>query len=479
MDFLFSYWPLLLGVVILLFFGIGVFNWVTGLRRVVSANEVHIVQSGSGTVSHGKDMKGGNTYYEWPIWMPFFGIQKVVLPVSNFDLKLDNYDAYDIDRLPFRVDVMAFFRIADSNMAAQRVANFDELFEQLGGIVKSSIRSVLASHKLEEIMQSRSKFGDDFSKGIDEQLKNWGVEGVKTIEIMDIKDANDSDVIKNIMQKQKSFIQMQSRQAVAENNKLAQDSEIKAAMEIGINKQKAEQELGLRTVAAKQAVEMSDQQRQQVVAEQQKTTTEKKLEITKLEKVKAAEIEKEAQVIYAKQNAEVQITTTTANKDALVIQTEGEKAKAVLQAEAAFESAKHNAAAQLQLVTVQANGVELNGKAKAESERLLLLAPVQAQIELANKIGADEKYQNYLVSVRRIESDQQIGIAQAQALSKASVKVIANSGNANDGLKSVGELFSSGGGTKLGSMLEGFANTDAGKALLKHLGLDDKTVVVN
>lgn len=58
------------------------------LRRVVSTNEVHIVQSRKSTISYGKDMESGNTYYEWPQWLPFLGISKIILPVSVFDLNL-------------------------------------------------------------------------------------------------------------------------------------------------------------------------------------------------------------------------------------------------------------------------------------------------------------------------------------------------------------------------------------------------------
>src|SRR4051812_11268025 len=97
------------------------------LRRVVAPNEVHIVQSSKATTSYGKDTKNGNTYYEWPSWIPVIGVTKTMLPVSVFDLNLHAYEAYDRGRLPFVVDIVAFFRISDSNLAAQRVANFDEL----------------------------------------------------------------------------------------------------------------------------------------------------------------------------------------------------------------------------------------------------------------------------------------------------------------------------------------------------------------
>ena len=95
-------------------------------RRVVATNEVHIIQSAKNTISYGKDTGNGNTYYEWPSWIPIFGVTKIILPVSVFDINLNSYEAYDKGRVPFIVDITAFFRIKDSNVAAQRVANFEE-----------------------------------------------------------------------------------------------------------------------------------------------------------------------------------------------------------------------------------------------------------------------------------------------------------------------------------------------------------------
>src|SRR4051812_10550166 len=44
------------------------------LRCVVPTNEVHLVQSSKTTTSYGNDTKNGNTYYEWPSWLPILGI---------------------------------------------------------------------------------------------------------------------------------------------------------------------------------------------------------------------------------------------------------------------------------------------------------------------------------------------------------------------------------------------------------------------
>jgi len=86
-------------------------------RRVVAANEVHIIQTIKKTISYGKDMPSGNVYYEWPASIPFIGVTKITLPVSVFELSIDGYEAYDVGRVPFVVDLTSFFRIADTNLA--------------------------------------------------------------------------------------------------------------------------------------------------------------------------------------------------------------------------------------------------------------------------------------------------------------------------------------------------------------------------
>ena len=81
-------------------------------RRVVPTNEVHIVQSSKKTLSYGKDTGNGNTYYKFPSWVPIIGVTVKELPVSVFSIDIDNYEAYDLGRLPFVLDLTAFFRVS-------------------------------------------------------------------------------------------------------------------------------------------------------------------------------------------------------------------------------------------------------------------------------------------------------------------------------------------------------------------------------
>lgn len=425
--------------------GLALFGWILTLRRVVNTNEVHIVQSSKSTTSYGKDQPNGNTYYQWPSWIPFIGIQVIKLPVSVFSLRLKDYEAYDNGRLPFVLDLEAFFRIDNSNVAAQRVAGYQELNQQLTSILQGAARTILASKTIEEIMQGRSEFGDAFTKEVNEQLKAWGVTTVKNIELMDIRDSRESQVIQNIMDKKKSEIEKESRIVVAENMRMAQNAEIDAQREIELNKQIAAQQVGIRTAEKEREVGIAKEKAMQQVKQEQKVTTEKAMEVARVEQVKSAEIVKDVNIVKAE---EVKRTE--------VINAEGQKAKTVLIAEGQLEAERRAAEAIL-----------VKGQSTAEAEKLLQLAPVEAQIVLAKEIGENQSYQTYLVTLRQVEAQQAIGIAQAGALAAANIKVIANGGTVPEGVNNIGDLFTSKGGQAIGSMLEGLANTDVGKAVLE------------
>lgn len=446
-----------IGALILLIFAIPYF-----LRRVVPTNEVHIVQSRKVTVSYGKDMPSGNTYYEWPAALPVIGITKTILPVSVFDLDLTGYEAYDRGRLPFVIDVKAFFRITQSDIAAQRVASFEELHGQLQAVVQGAVRTILASNEIEEIMQGRSKFGEEFTKEVGGQLANWGVSTVKNIELMDIRDHKDSYVIKNIMEKKKSHIEMESRTEVAKNMQAAQIAEIEAKKQTSLQEQQALQEIGQRKAETDKQIGISVEVSVQEIKEQQRLTKEKEMNVLRVEEVKKAEIEKDKNLVQAEQAKQSGIIIAEGEKQKNIIQAEGNKQKSILQAEGDLQTQK-----------LGAEGIKTEGEAKAEAEKAMQLAPISAQITLAKEIGENQGYQHYLLSIRKIEADQAVGMKQAEALKEADLKVIANSGEVVGGVNKIMDIFSSKGGTEIGSMLEGLAQTEQGKNLLSKF-LDKK-----
>ena len=407
-------------------------------RVVVPTNRVHIVQSRKKTVSYGTNNAGGNVYYRIPAFVPLFGVTRIELPVNNFSIRLDGYEAYDKDRAPFDLDIVGFFRISDTNLAAARASSFAELEAQLKSVMQGAARSVLAKHDIEKIMSDRATFGDAFTLEVDEGLKAWGAQTVKSLELMDIRDAKGSKIIADIMAKKASLIEMESRTAVAGNKKAADIAEIQARQEVDLRNQEQLEAVGKRKAEQEKAVGIAREQASQEVAAEAKTTMDRNMDIAKVNRVREAEIAREAAVVQADER-----------RQAAVIVAEGAK----------------------QVALLNADGVRAEGEAKGAAEQALLLAPVNAQITLAEKIASLPEYQAYLVKVREVEATERVGLANAEALTEADVRIIANTGNAPSGLTSAADVLSAKGGTNLGAMLEGLANTEAGQALLTKLGL--------
>ena len=431
-------------------------------RRVVSTNTVHIVQSGKSTIPHGSNFPNGNVYYEIPTWVPRLGVSVIKLPVSNFDLSLKDYEAYDEDRVPFLVDVTAFFRIDDPTVAAKRIKNVAELEHQLGLIVQGAVRKVLASDKIDNIMTQRSTFGLSFSEEVKGQLEEWGVQSVKNMELMDIRDTSKSNVIANIMAKKSSEIERDSRITVAENNRLAKVAEVEnarqaevsavdAEREINLSKEISKQQVGERSAEREKAVGVAQEQSKQKVLVEQANTMEKDLAVRQVEEVRNAEIQRDTALVLAEKERKVaEIAKQTA-----LIEAAQEQETMVLVADGKLEAEKKNAEA------IQATGI-----AKAEAEKALQLAPVSAQIALSQEIGTNEAYQKYLALVEAFKAYIAVGSEQAKSLQNADIKVIANGGSAPEGITKVVDVFSSKGGTELAAAIEAFTQSDIGSDII-------------
>lgn len=408
------------------------------LRTVVPTNMVHIVQSKKGATSYGRGRKDGNIYYVWPSWIPVIGVTVSQLPETNFAVHLVDYEAYDSQRLPFLVDVTAFFRVSDSSLAAQRIATFQDLKEQLQTIVQGAVRRVLAIDTLEQIMEARGSLGKAFTDEVDAQLQEWGVVTVKSIEFMDIRDTRSTSVISDIMKKEMSRIDRESRVAIAENEKLAETAEIEKDREIELREQDMKQQVGTRTAEQERIVGIEREKSLQDIQQAAKITAERAMEVKKVQEVKAAEIAKETAVIKAQQQAEVQIVEAEAERKAIELKAEADLTATVKSAE----------------------GIAAKGKAEAEAHEKMLMAPVTAQITLAEKIGQDQGYQNYLINVEQVKANQVVGVEMAKAMAEAKMTIVASGSGVQDGAASLMDTF----GAKLGANLVGFLETSTASA---------------
>lgn len=408
--------------------------WLISLRKVVSPNWVHIVQSAKKTTSYGKGKEAGNVYYNFPEWLPILGLTRMSLPVSVIELQLAEYLAYDKEKVPFRVDVAAFFRIKDTNKAAERVSSYQELLSQLETIMEGAVRTVLAAHEVDKIMVDRSTFGEQFTSEIEGQLEEgWGVEAVKNMELMDIRDADGTSVISDIQAKRSSAIEKESRIEVANNIKDAEIAEIAARRDRDLEDQEAIQRVGERTADQERAVGIAKQKAEQEIKTEQKTTKEREMEVIRVAEVKKAEITKDQNIVKAEED-----------KQTTILRADGDKEAEFLKAQAIKEV----------------------GVAQADAEAKMKEALIAGDLALAKEIGTNDGYQTYLVQIRAVEANEKVGIEQAKALEKADVKVIANTGEAVHGVDKAMQLFTPKGGTSIAGMLEGLANSPIGREVL-------------
>jgi flotillin len=458
---------LVYGVPVLLVLGI-VFK-ILSLRRIVPTNVVHIVQRGTQTVSYGVG-KTSNVYYEFPSWLPKIGVEVRELPVSNFDIDLFEYSAYDKDRVPFVVDVKAFFHISDTNIAAAKVESYQELKKQLENVVQGAVRSILAKSKLEEIMEERSIFGLQFTEAVNADLENWGVASIKNIELMDVRDANGSKVIHQIMAKRMSAIDMESRTEVALNNRKAEQAELEAQKNIAVTRSetqkaageanaKSQQAIGIANAEATKKAGIAEQNSISDIAEAERATRLQQMEVIKVAEIKQAEIDKEREIIEAEKR-----------KRTVAISAEADKFKVETDAEAHLASKRKEAEGVQAVGEAEAKVIAAKGNSEAEAEKANQLASVTAQTELAKEIGENQPYQDYLIRVKNVDKDEVVEVAKAEAMARAlesaDLKILANSGDVQSGMSKFTDILSSKGGSQINGLLESFKQTDEGKALL-------------
>lgn len=459
----------LLPYIVPAFVALSITFWILRLRRIVPTNVVHIVQRGSKTVSYGVG-KTSNVYYEWPSWLPYFGVEVRELPVSNFDIDLQEYSAYDKDRVPFVVDVKAFFHIADTNIAAAKVESFSELKEQLKNVVQGAVRSILAKSPLESIMEERSIFGEQFTQAVNADLRNWGVESIKNIELMDVRDSNESRVIHQIMAKRMSAIDMESRVEVAKNMQKAEEEELQARQQVAVKQAdtdrisgeaqaRSKQAIGIANAEATKKSGIAEQESLRDIAEARQKTAEKDMEVIKVQQVKQAEINKEQEIIDAEKE-----------KRRTEIAAEAEKFKVETDAAARLEAQRKEAEGIASVGEAEARVIAAKGQSEAEALKAEQLASVTAQTTLAQEIGENQGYQDYLIRVKTVDKDQVVEVAQAEAMAKAlaaaDLKILANSGDVQSGLNKFTDILSSKGGSQLNGLMESLKQTNEGKAIM-------------
>jgi flotillin len=322
---------------------------------------------------------------------------------------------------------------------------------------------------LEEIMEERSVFGERFTESVREDLKSWGVEPIKSIELMDVRDTQGSNVIHQIMAKRISAIDMESRTEVAKNKKIAEQAELEAAKEIAITAAETEKLSGEAQAASKQAIGEAQAVSQKAIGIAQQTslsevakaeqlTAEEKMKVVRVNEVKQAEINREKAIIGAEER-----------KRGMEILAEAEKFKVETDASAELEAKKKEAEAIKTVGTAEAEVIQAKGLSEAEAKKQMELANVTAQSTLAKEIGDNKPYQEYLIRIREVEITGEVNKVQyeslAKALNGADLKLLVNRGDVHSGLNKFSDLLGPKGGSAVNGLMETLKQTPEGAGI--------------
>jgi flotillin len=309
---------------------------------------------------------------------------------------------------------------------------------------------------------------------------------------MDVRDADGSNVIHQIMAKRISAIDMESRSEVAKNRKTAQQAELEAQQAIDVTKAETERIAGEAQAKSLQAIGIakaeSDKQsgiaKQNAISEiakSERLTAEQQMEVVKVNEIKQAEIDKEKAIInIEQQKREIEIEAeaqkfkveTDAKAQLFKVETDtrAQQFKVETDASAKLEAQKKEAEAIIAVGEAQAGVIKAKGLSEAEAKKQMELANVTAQTTLAKEIGENESYQTYLIKIREIEIMGEVNKVQYQslatALNGADLKLLVNSGDVHSGLGKFSDILSSKGASATNGLVEGLKQTPEGAGIL-------------
>jgi regulator of protease activity HflC (stomatin/prohibitin superfamily) len=98
-------------------------------------------------------------------------------------LRIEPQEVITRDNVPARVTAVAYFRVIDPNRAIVEVEDYESATLQ---IAQTTLRSVLGSAELDQLLAAREQLNENLQRVIDEQTEPWGVK-VTTVEIKDVE----------------------------------------------------------------------------------------------------------------------------------------------------------------------------------------------------------------------------------------------------------------------------------------------------
>jgi regulator of protease activity HflC (stomatin/prohibitin superfamily) len=249
--------------------------------KVVPPNEAHvIVFMGRGRYVKSvaeKDGKKGSTAY---FLIPFI-MQRYILPLTNVKLDITDIELNDKEVAPFVADVVTWLYIDDPIKAAERLDLtapnvFTSLHQDLKAIVQAIARTVAMKQEILDIMRDRKTFSQNVSVDVNGVLQKWGVELIN-LEVNDIRDSQNSTIIKDYEAMRQAAVNSTARIAVATREREAVEKEQENKKLAEVATAEAKRVYSEKQIETDRAIGVATQEKEKQVAVSEQSANEQKV----------------------------------------------------------------------------------------------------------------------------------------------------------------------------------------------------------
>lgn len=384
--------------------------------RIVPPSEAHIVVSRGGkfVVSSDDTISQKRDYFAFPEGIPFIGRKVRILNVTIKEITLVQ-ETYEQNQARYQVSSSLKYRIKNVLKAAETFTNDNILGEQISDILRAAVRAVTVKYDVTQVRALKQKMEEEIRKEMEDDLERWGLELIN-FQLGEFLDTKDSTIISDISKRREVEIHTTTREQNAEKIRQAR-----------VKEAEAEEQARTREIAKDKTIAEREQNKIRDIAEQERLTKEKQLDVTRVATIKQAEIDKDKASVKAEQDKRVAVIAA-------------EQQKAVMEIE------KERAAIEKEKKHLEGLGDRLKAEesAKGAAAPILanLLAEAEGKVKLQEALSKfDDKAIRALTAEQIVAMQKEVGIATANALQNADVRLFAGS----EGKKGfeMGEFFTS------------------------------------
>lgn len=371
---------------------------IANMYRIVDVSEAHIVITPKRKmiISSDKSIGEKNWYFNIPKTIPFIGrsVRRIDVSVHESVIKQETYEK---GQARYYVTSSTKYKVHDVSTAAETFRSFEELTAFLKEIIEASVRAVTVKYEIETARANKTVIENDIRNEMEDDFARFGLK-IQNFNLVDFQDTESSKIVSSISQRREAEITSNTAIEVAERNKAAR-----------VKQAEANQSASIREIEAQQMISERDQQRIKKIEIERREAETQRLEVVKVQTLKQQEIDKEKAIILAEQES----ATASILKEKLQQEGLGMRLKAE-------EIAK--------------------GEAAAIRENLVAEADGKAKLQEALS-GFDTNAINAMVAQQVVEAQKAIGLAGADALRQAEVKIFVGDGG-KQGFD-IGQLVSS------------------------------------